>query len=62
MQSRWIVRQGKWKLIFGRNRLWLFDLSAQSPKQKNLAEKHPGLVRELQDLHKEWIQEMSSSP
>ena len=43
------VRRGHWKLIQTDNHVWLFDLKTDPGELKNLAEKHPDVVRELQN-------------
>lgn len=44
------IRRGKWKLVKGRGTSELFDLDADLGETKNLAEKNPEIVAELEEL------------
>ncbi len=52
------VRRGPWKLVGGKE---LFDLSRDPYEQKNLAERQPGRVKELQEAFDRWAQEVVPS-
>ncbi len=48
------VRRGPWKLLFEKQRLFLFDLENDPGERTNLAEAHPDLVLELQARFAAW--------
>ena len=52
------VRRGQWKLVGGNE---LFDLSRDPYEQKNLAERQPERVKELQEAFDRWSQEVVPS-
>jgi len=66
----WAVRQGKWKLVHngpktehdGRSipkvKDFLSDMTADITETKNIADKHPDIVRKLTQLHSEWKKEV----
>ncbi|MEO1978939.1 MAG: sulfatase-like hydrolase/transferase, partial [Fuerstiella sp.] len=68
---QWAVRKGDWKLIGNPNdtskmapitnddRRFLVNLSDSVHELENLAAQHPDVVRELEQLHNEWIRDVS---
>jgi len=60
--GQWAVRRGDWKLVAtgSRNRggaeaeLFLSNMTEDVTETKNIAAKHPEIVKELIDLHKNW--------
>ena len=54
-RRNYAVRRGPWKLVGGQE---LFDLSRDPYEQKNLAERQPGRVKELQEAFDRWAQEV----
>ncbi|MEE8523621.1 MAG: sulfatase-like hydrolase/transferase [Thermoanaerobaculia bacterium] len=54
----WAVRQGRWKLVKQRRRRALFDLQSDIGERRNLAARHPALVRELTAAYRSWSEEM----
>ena len=57
-RQNYAVRRGPWKLVGGKE---LFDLSRDPYEQKNLAERQPGRVKELQEAFDRWAQEVVPS-
>ena len=57
-RRNYAVRRGPWKLVGGQE---LFDLSRDPYEQKNLAERQPGRVKELQEAFDRWAQEVVPS-
>lgn len=54
------VRKGHWKLVQIGNtnaRYELYDLSADRAENNDLSKAHPGIVKELQQLYKQWAVE-----
>ena len=70
-KPQWAVRRGDWKLIGHPNdtsntapiteqdRRFLVNLGDSVHELENLASQHPDVVRELEHLHNEWIQNVS---
>lgn len=56
--DQWAVRAGKWKLLFRRGVLELYNLEADVSEKHNLAAEHPIVVEELQKLYTEWRSQM----
>lgn len=57
------VRQGQWKLVAKENQPWeLYDMLADRPEMKNLADKKPELVKELSSKWDEWAKESNVTP
>lgn len=54
----WAVRQGRWKLVKQTRRRALFDLKSDIGERRNLAARHPDLVRELTASYRSWSDEM----
>ena len=57
-RRNYAVRRGQWKLVGGNE---LFDLSRDPYEQKNLAERQPERVKELQQAFDRWSQEVVPS-
>ena len=70
-KAQWAVRKGPWKLIGnvneplgkqGRNTslapLYLVNIENDAAEQQNLASTHPEKVKELLELHKNWLTEV----
>ncbi|MEK6233314.1 MAG: sulfatase-like hydrolase/transferase, partial [Planctomycetales bacterium] len=59
---RWIaqsaVREGKWKLLIGGSRRYLFDLDADPEEKRNLIGKHPDVAKRLLGRLKSWSSEL----
>ena len=53
-RNRWAVRKGDWKLVREGKKLELYDLPRDLGEQKNLAARHPQIVKELKKLHDDW--------
>lgn len=55
---RWIaqaaVREGKWKLLVGGPRQYLFDLEADPEEKKNLLTQHPEIAQRLRTRLEAW--------
>jgi len=55
---RWIsqsaIREGRWKLLRGGPREYLFDVEADPGEKLNLLAKHPEIARRLRDQLKVW--------
>lgn len=70
-QEEWAVRQGEWKLIFGRpqeafvggknrkRKLTLHKLSDEKPEVKDYTSEHPEIVDRLRKLHETWLEEVA---
>ena len=53
------VRKGKWKLTALRNGEWqLFDMEKDISETKNVADKHPEIVVELQKMWNDWAEDV----
>jgi len=67
MRNQWAVRQGDWKLIgnprdtsnkapIGKDdKLFLVNLAEDVTEMKNLAAKHPKMVKELDAVRAQWV-------
>ncbi len=60
---RWIsqsaIREGKWKLLLGGDRQYLFDLDADLEEKHNLLAKHPEIANRLRKRLSDWADELS---
>jgi arylsulfatase A-like enzyme len=58
----WAVRRGKWKLMQSHitEPLELYDLENDPAEINNVADKHPQIVKELQQAFKEWFKDVYS--
>ena len=55
--DQWAIRKGDWKLIDGKA---LYDLGKDPTESKDLAEKHPEIVKELLRLNRQWTRDVGS--
>lgn len=59
---RWIaqaaIREGRWKLLIGGQRRYLFDLEADPGEKKNVLAEHPELAKRLHSRLKIWSSEL----
>ena len=56
----WAIREGKWKLLFGKSKkLELYDLDADIGEKNNLAGKYAGEVERLEKRFKNWRGQMA---
>lgn len=59
---RWIaqsaIREGKWKLLIGGEREYLFDLDADSGEKTNLLSQQPEIAKRLRDRLTNWADEL----
>jgi uncharacterized sulfatase len=53
------IRAGKWKLLRGGNREYLFDLDADLQEQANLIKKHPEIANRLRSQLNDWANELT---
>jgi len=56
--DQWAVRAGKWKLIYRKGSLELYNLVLDISETKNLASKEPDLLRQLKALYDKWRAQM----
>ncbi len=56
-RRNYAVRRGQWKLVAGKE---LYDLSRDPSEQKDLADRQPEMVKELQAAFDGWVQEVVS--
>lgn len=68
--KQWVVRQGDWKLLgnpidksnkaklLPGDSLFLVNLSIDSTEMKNEAAQHPGILKQLKQLHEEWLKKL----
>ncbi len=57
--SQSAIRSGKWKLLRGGNREYLFDLDADLSEQTNLMTKHPDVADRLRKQLNSWADELT---
>ena len=55
------VRKGKWKYLEDAYIEFLFDIEKDFSERKNLAYRHPGILKQMQDLVKKWEAEMAKT-
>jgi uncharacterized sulfatase len=59
---RWIaqsaVREGKWKLLVGGKRSYLFDLETDPEELNDLKDNHPEIAQRLRDKLEQWAGEL----
>ena len=72
-KRQWAVRKGDWKLIGNPNdtskmapltnkdRRFLVNLNDSVSELNNVADQHPDVVRELEQLHNDWIRDVSQN-
>jgi arylsulfatase A-like enzyme len=56
--DQWAVREGKWKLLFHKGSLELYDLQVDIGEKNNLKEQHPEVVKRLQQTFAAWKDQM----
>jgi arylsulfatase len=57
------IREGKWKLVAGRNGPWeLFNLATDRAESQNLAEKFPDTVKDLAAKWEQWAKRCGAQP
>jgi arylsulfatase A-like enzyme len=57
--NAWAVREGDWKLIGkGKKALLLGRLSDPHPERKNYFNENPDVVKRLQTLHRDWLNDV----
>ena len=60
---RWVsqsaIREGKWKLLLGGDRQYLYDLDADLEEKHNLLAKHPEIASRLRKRLSDWADELS---
>ncbi len=57
--KRWAVREGHWKLVGHLNEgQFLGNLSDPQPEKKNYLKEEPIVVKRLETLHDEWLQDV----
>jgi arylsulfatase A-like enzyme len=50
----WAVREGKWKLLFNKGSLELYDLQADISEKNNLVKQNPEVVKRLRQTYTAW--------
>jgi iduronate 2-sulfatase len=58
--GEWAVRRGEWKLRSLKGNIELFQLSADPSEKKNLAAKHPAIVKTLSTAFDAWMEPMAA--
>ena len=59
-QSRWVVREGDWKLLGNRDKpSQLINLADEQPERKNYIKEKAELVERLLALHVKWREEVT---
>lgn len=53
------IREGKWKLLRGGEREYLYDLSSDIGETRNLAGQHPGIAARLRGKLTAWCEELN---
>jgi len=56
--DQWAVRAGKWKLIYRKGSLELYNLDIDISETNNLAAEQPNLLRKLKALYDRWKAQM----
>jgi arylsulfatase A-like enzyme len=57
--DQWAVRAGKWKLLFFKGSLELYDLHADISEKHNLKDENPQIVERLQQTYTTWKNQMA---
>lgn len=58
MMGQWAVRRGKWKYMIDREMELLFDLDSDPGERRNLAFRHPEVVKSLRKAAIDWEQSL----
>lgn len=58
-RDNWAIRKGEWKLISQGKTPTLHRLSDAEPEAEDYATEYPEIVRELSDLHHQWLKEVT---
>lgn len=57
--DQWAVREGKWKLLFNKGSLELYDLEGDIGEKNDLAKQNPEIVKRLQRAYTAWKNQMA---
>ncbi len=57
--DQWAVRQGKWKLLFNKGSLELYNLQEDIGEKNNLVKQNPQIVKHLQGAYTAWKDQMA---
>jgi arylsulfatase A-like enzyme len=57
--GEWAVRSGNWKVLAHKKQRELFDLAADPGETKDLAAQSPEVVKQLENLYDEWLNQMA---
>ena len=56
-------RRGKWKIVRRHPQYWeLYDMEADRSEVRNLVDRHPGIVRELEGEYRKWAARVGVAP
>ena len=59
---RWVaqsaIREGKWKLLRGGDREYLYDLDSDLEEKHNLADRHPDIASRLREKLSTWASQL----
>lgn len=61
-QNEGAARDGRWKLIYNREKMQLYDLDTDKSETANLAAKKPETVAALKKMHEAWLAEVNCNP
>ncbi len=56
--DQWAVRAGKWKLLYRKGSLELYNLDIDISEKNNLASEQPNMLRQLKALYDQWRAQM----
>ncbi|MBA7643686.1 Arylsulfatase [subsurface metagenome] len=56
--DQWAVRAGKWKLLYRKGSLELYNLDIDISEKNNLASEQPNMLRQLRALYDQWRAQM----
>lgn len=54
----WAVRKGDWKLFAAGGHYWLYDLTGDIGERKNMADRRPEMVKDIEAIHDRWNRQM----
>jgi len=57
--DQWAVREGKWKLLFSKGSLELYDLEGDIGEKNNLTKENPEIVKRLQRAYTAWKNQLA---